>query len=180
MNFLDFSRFFRNSFSFLRILILLKMTKKGVNFPQEPWADVARRGTYADATWHARPRGSATKTHPSACVALMWCRHHASPRGCLGGAYVARGIVFGLAGDGPTGIVGPGYSIEAVTHLRYIAPRFILANSIYFLCVGLWSLLIYYLQDTRQNNARRMKSPGLRSSNQVNSGPPDHHQQHVR
>ena len=24
----------------------------------------------------------------------------------------------GLAGDGPTGIVGPGYSIRAVTHLR--------------------------------------------------------------
>ena len=64
MNFLDFLEFIFD-------LILLKKGQKGVIFPQEPRADVARRGTRADATWHARPRGNATRTHASACVALM-------------------------------------------------------------------------------------------------------------
>ena len=28
--------------------------------------------THVDVTWHARPRGRATQTHTSACVAQMW------------------------------------------------------------------------------------------------------------
>ena len=50
--------------------------------------------------------------------------HMAGPRkphGRLRGAYVAptwREEIFGLADDGPTGIVGPSYSIGAVTHLH--------------------------------------------------------------
>ena len=75
------------------------------------------RGTHADATWHARPRGSATQTHASACVALMRRGRVARPRGHLRGACGARGIVFGLAGDGPTDIVDPSNSIGAVTQM---------------------------------------------------------------
>ena len=88
----------------------LKNGKKGVNFLQEPWADVARRGTHADATWHTRPRGSATRTHSSACVALMWHERVAGPREStrmLG--WWLRGMRTNrLASDGPMGIVGPG------------------------------------------------------------------------
>ena len=87
---------------------------------------------------------------------------------------------FGLASDGPTSIVGPGKIIGAVTHLRKEAPRFILAHSVYFLHVGLCSLLISSSQDTWQNNTHQMKLRGLKSVNQVNSGPPDHHQAHMR
>ena len=47
----------------------------------------------------------------------------------------------GLAGDGPTGIVGPGYSIGVVMHLRYIALPFILTKFTNFTHVGLCSLL---------------------------------------
>ena len=93
---------------------------------------------------------------------------------------MVRGIVFGLAGDGPTGIVGSHKIIEAVTHLRKDALPFLLAHSVYFLRVGLCSLLISSLQDTWQNNTCSMKSRELRCVNQVNSCPPDHHQAHVR
>ena len=74
-------------------------------------------GTRADVTWHARPRGSATQTHASACVGLMWRGPVARPREstrtpewCLRGK-----MVFGLANDGPMGIVGSANSIGAVT-----------------------------------------------------------------
>ena len=57
-------------------------------------ADVARRadmarGTRADVTRHARPRGRAARAHAT----LRWCkvaqtrvRGHTSPPGCPGGA----------------------------------------------------------------------------------------------
>ena len=105
------------------------------------------RGTRVDVTWHTRPRGSATWTHPSPCVALMW-------RGCMAGPreptemprWHLRGMrVFRLESDGPTGIVGSGKIIGEVTHLRKEAPPFILAYSVYFLRVGLCSLLIFSL-----------------------------------
>ena len=48
----------------------------------------------------AQTRGKATRVHVDAWVAPTW---HESVR---------------LASDGPTGIVGLGYSIGAVTHLR--------------------------------------------------------------
>ena len=64
---------------------------------------------------------------------------HASPRRRSGGAYLARDVT-GLANDGPTGIVGPGYSIGTLTHLRYIALSFIRAFFAYFFGVGLCSL----------------------------------------
>ena len=73
MNFLNF-------FEFIYDLILLKKGQKGVIYPQELQADMARRWTHTDATWHARPCGSATWTHASACVALMWHEHVAGPR----------------------------------------------------------------------------------------------------
>ena len=143
---------------------------------------MARCGTCADATWQARPRGSATRIHASTCMAQWWCGRVARPReSTRTPEWHLRGMQSnGLVGDGPTGIVGPSYSIGLVTHLRSIAPPFILANSVYFLCVGLCSLLISSLQDTWQNNVRRMKSRGLRSVNQVNSGRLDRHQAHVR
>ena len=117
------------------------MAKKGVNLPQEPRADMARRGTRAAATWHTRPRGSATRTHSSACVVLMWRGRVAGPHESMRTpGWHLRGIQsHGLAGDGPTGIVGLGYSIGAVTHLRYIAPPFILASSTNLFRVGLCS-----------------------------------------
>ena len=66
-----------------------------------------------------------------------------------------RGMrVFELASDRATGIVGPGKIIGAITHLPKEATPFILSYSVYFLNVGLCSLLISSLQDTWQNNAR--------------------------
>ena len=66
-------------------------------------------GTCADATWHARPRDSATRTHASAYVALMWRECVARPRmSTWTPGWRLRGRrVFRLASDGPTGIVGP-------------------------------------------------------------------------
>ena len=40
---------------------------------------MVRCGTCADATWHARPRGSATRTHASACMAWWWRGRVAGP-----------------------------------------------------------------------------------------------------
>ena len=68
--------------------------QKGVIFPQEPWADVTRRGTCTDVTWHKRPRGRATQTHTGACVTLMWHRLMVGPCECTqtpGWRHVARG-----------------------------------------------------------------------------------------
>ena len=63
------------------------------------------RGTRADATWHARPRGRATRAHAGAYVALMWHRHVARPHESTRmPAWHLRGeSVFELAGDGPMG-----------------------------------------------------------------------------
>ena len=77
---------------------------------------MARCETRADATWHTRPRGSATQTHASACMART--------RGRATRVHADTSVAptwhksDGLANDGPIGIVGPGYSIGAVTHLR--------------------------------------------------------------
>ena len=70
---------------------------------------MVRRGTRVNATLHARPCGSATRTHVSACMARRWC-------GRRGGATWHE--IFGLADDGPTGIVGPGKIVGAVTQRR--------------------------------------------------------------
>ena len=51
-----------------------------------------------------------------------------------------REDVFGLASDGPTGIVGPCKISGAVMHLRKGAPPFILAYFKIFFLVGLCSL----------------------------------------
>ena len=70
----EFSGFFWIFLEFILIftdLILSKNGKKGVIFPQEPCVDVVRSGTRTDATWHARPRGRATRAHAGAWVALM-------------------------------------------------------------------------------------------------------------
>ena len=66
------------------------------------------RGARADATWHARHRGRATRAHVGTYVALMRCRHMAAPREYMWmPGWCLRGKrVFGLASDGPTGIVG--------------------------------------------------------------------------
>ena len=80
--------FFGIYFNFLRnfseLFLYLKL-QKGVDFARRTCrANVARRGT----------RGGATQAHADACMALMcytsdtWWGH-ASPRGRLGGAYVA-------------------------------------------------------------------------------------------
>ena len=103
------------------------MQKGGLFLHRTRGADVVRE-TRADATWHARPHGSATLTH-----AWRW-RDHASPHGRPGGTTWRWER---LASDGPTGIVGPGNSIGTVTQRRYFAPPFILAKSPLFLCVGL-------------------------------------------
>ena len=63
MNFMNFF----GMYSIFTDFNSFKNGKKGVNFLQEPRVDVVQCGTRADATWHARPRGSATQTHASAC-----------------------------------------------------------------------------------------------------------------
>ena len=78
----------------------------------------------------ARTCGRATRVHADARVAPTWQDR------------------VRLADDGPMGIVGPCYSIGVVTQMCYIVSPFILANSVYFLRVGLCSLLISSLLDT--------------------------------
>ena len=98
----DFFGFFGNLFLFLRILIPLKIGKKGVYFSQEPRADVARRGTRANGTWHARPvvvprgptlplasHGGGTDPSP---------RGHMSSLGDVPGAHAFLNSVWGGAG----------------------------------------------------------------------------------
>ena len=60
------------------------------------------------------------------------------------GRHVASGEVSNWRAHG---LVGPGYRIGAVKHLRYAAPPYILANFAYFLGVGLCSLEVSSLQD---------------------------------
>ena len=54
------------------------------------------------------------------------------------------------------GLVGPGNSIGAVTHLRITAPPYIHDAFLYFLCLGLSSHGISPLQVTWQHDGRRM------------------------
>ena len=61
-NFRDFFQIFLNLFSIFKVLKTMKKGQKGV---------ILSRRTHVDATWHARPRGKATRTHMSACVARM-------------------------------------------------------------------------------------------------------------
>ena len=102
---------------------------------------MAWRGTHADVTWHTRPRGSATQTHVSACMARRWHERMARPREStrMPGWRLHGERVTGLASDGPADIVGPSYSIGVVTHLRYIPLSFIPTFFAYFFCVGLCS-----------------------------------------
>ena len=95
------------------------------------------RMRHGNATWqrHEDPREGlhgadvvrthcrAMRVHADARVARMW--HE-----CIA-----------MADDGPTGIVGPEYSIGAVMHLCYIAPPFICMFSAFFSRVGLIYLL---------------------------------------
>ena len=64
-------------------------------------ADVAR-GTHADATWHARPRGRGARAH----AARRWCTNGADT--CQGPRESTRmpgwcHVVGGLEDEGPTG-----------------------------------------------------------------------------
>ena len=54
--------------------------KGGLFLHRTRGADVTEQRTRADATWHARPRGSATRAHASACMAQRWRRRVAGPR----------------------------------------------------------------------------------------------------
>ena len=152
-----------------------KKCKKGVIFPARitTWCG---SGTRPDATWHARPRGSATRAHESACVARRW-------RGCVAGPREStrtprwHHMAESQAGRWwAHGLVGPGKSIGAVTQRRYAALPYILTYPTNFLRVGLCSLIISSLHDTWQNNGRQMQSYRLRHVNRMNPSPRDHHQ----
>ena len=78
-----------------------------------------------------RPRGRATAGPREAQVALTRGRR---ARGRPGWA---PRVIGGLAYGGPTGIVGPGKKLGAVTQMRYRAPIFKHTSNIYFFCVGL-------------------------------------------
>ena len=104
---------------------------------------ISRKNCGADVAWRGT-HGGATRAHSDACMVLMWrgadaWRGHASPRRRLGGTYVARGVI-GLASDGPTGIVGPGEFIGAVTQWLKSLPPFIHTFSAYFF---LWDYVPY-------------------------------------
>ena len=99
--FLDFIEIY---FDFYGFNSFLKTGKKGVIFLQELWADVARRGTRADATWHARPCGRAMRVHTGTWVPLMWPRRMAGPRKPTRTLeWRLRDMSDRLACDGPTG-----------------------------------------------------------------------------
>ena len=71
------------------------------------------------------------------------------------------------------GLVGLGYKIGAVTHLRYAAPPYILINSTYFLRLGLCSVESYFASDVDESQGlapiakRRSRGPkSMRSSSE--------------
>ena len=100
----EFSRFFPELILIFMNFNSIKNGKNRVIFPQEPRADMARHGTHANATWHTRPRSSATRTHKRWCGAdVAWTS--GGPTRVHEDAWVApRGKrVFGLSDDGPTG-----------------------------------------------------------------------------
>ena len=61
--FRDFSGIFLDLFKYIFEFKSIKTIKN------KQKADYLSRGTHVDATWHARPRGRATWTHASACMA---------------------------------------------------------------------------------------------------------------
>ena len=75
---------------------------------------------------------------------------HAGPRGRPCGAPRGRGS----ANGGPTGIVGPGKMVGAVTRKRYTAPQFILDNLESFFRVGLCFLPV---QDAWRLSGRQIQ-----------------------
>ena len=93
------------------------------------------------------------------------------PRGRPSGAPRGRGFAYG----GPTGKVGPGKYLGAVTQMRYRAPIFKHAINLYFFRVGLCShtfsiLQVTWLQRTRQIRSApiaRHRSHGLESTRSV-------------
>ena len=125
-------------------------------------ADVARKVTWragsaqmqrgTEATWQGR--AWPTRGTGGAGGADTWqeaMRVHADARE---GRHVASGEVSSWRAHV---LVGPGYRIGAVIHLRYDAPAYILANFAYFLGVGLCSCEVSSLQDTWRCRGRWMQ-----------------------
>ena len=100
-------------------------------------ADVAR-GTRADATRHARPRGRAARGPRGELgwPELAWTcgRGHASPRGCTRGCHVASGEAGSWRAPG---LVGLGEIIGEEMQICTAPLPFICANFFLFLHVGL-------------------------------------------
>ena len=71
------------------------------------------------------------------------------------------------------GLVGPGYRIGAVTHLRYAAPPYIIAKSAYFLRCGTIFPRSLLLQVTWMNHRRWLRSLNV---DRVDPSPRDLHQ----
>ena len=65
-DFYNLYEFFWNLYEFISIFKRFKLIKNKAKIG----AFIAR--THVDATWQARPRGRATRTHASACVAHRW------------------------------------------------------------------------------------------------------------
>ena len=63
-----------------------------------------------------------------------------------------------MAGEGPTGIVGPSESIGAVTQMRYRLTQFIDAIFLRFSRVGLCHVLCFNVQVTWRPFGRLMRS----------------------
>ena len=102
-------------------------------------------------------RGRATRVHADAQVA---------PCGMRRGAGRCRAH----------GLVGPGYSITAVTHLRYAAPPFILTVSSFFFRVGLCSREIFLCRRRGNTVDVRCDRNEQRGIDHVDPSPRDHHQ----
>ena len=121
-------------------------------------ADV-ERGTRTDATWHARPRGSAARPHTR-----RWLGHVARPRESTRTPGWRHAAVWEACEWWAHGSVGPCNSIGAVTQRRYFAPSFILVYPFIFLRVGLCPLNLKFaghvdasraLDVSASNEARR-------------------------
>ena len=123
--------FFRIYFD---LILFKKKCKKGVLYLHMTRGVDVAHGTRADATWHARPRGSVTRTH-----VLRWHERVAGPckstltPGC-------RHVVVWEAGRWwAHGLVGPSKSIGAVTQSCYATLPYILTKFTDFFRVGLCS-----------------------------------------
>ena len=73
------------------------------------------------------------------------------------GACVGRHVVVRSADGGPTGIVGPGKMVGAVTRKRYKAPQFILDNLQCLFRVGLCPTRFLPVQDVWRLSGRRIQ-----------------------